>query len=115
MIDPRQRRAFLTKPFAHPVREQLECLLIEIAASDSGLIGRNHDRPAQLGCHKARQLENAGDEFELIDPVNIAVVDIDDAVAIDEQSARRFAGHIGCRQGLGCEAMVARSTKPQMM
>src|SRR5262249_53594921 len=84
VINSRQRRAFLLESFAHPLRKLIVCLFVEIAAADTGLVGRDNDQPAHFPGDKASQLENDGKEFELVDPVNITMIDIDDAVPVDE-------------------------------
>src|SRR5437588_10278245 len=87
VIDLCQRGAFGAKAFTHPIGQRLILGLVEIASADAGLVCGDDHRPAELVCGKARQRENSGNEFELIDAVDIAVIDIDDAIAIEKQGA----------------------------
>jgi hypothetical protein len=83
-------RAFRFKTIAHPPRQVRIGVFVEIAAADTRLIGDDDDRPPQLIGPEASQFENPGNELELIRPMNVATVHIDDTIPVEK---KRAAGH----------------------
>lgn len=69
---------------AHPRRKRLELLFAVVTLGDAGLIGDDHDQPSRF-VGRAHEFEDAGNELEILDPVHMAVIDVDDAVAIQEK------------------------------
>src|SRR6516162_3772282 len=59
--------------------------LVEIATTDTGLVGDDNDRPTQLVSPKAGQFENSGNELELVRPMDVPTVNIDHAVAVKKK------------------------------
>ena len=59
-------------------------------AADTRLVGHDRDAVAQRP-RCAAQVEDARHEFELVDAVDVAMVDVDDAVAVQQQAWRRHA------------------------
>ena len=58
-------------------------MLCVVAATDTGLIGHNdHKEPGAFG--GANYLKNTVDEFDVLLPVNITPVNVDDAVTIEK-------------------------------
>ena len=88
MIDAGDRRLLGAEALAHPVGQASIGGLVEIAAADARLVGDDDQRPAQFVHGKARQLENARQELEILDAADIALVEIDHAVAVEEQRGR---------------------------
>ncbi len=69
----------------HPVGEALEIGLGVVAAADARLVG-DDDRADSRGSAAVRaQLEDAGHELEILDAVDVVLLDVDDAVAVEEQ------------------------------
>jgi hypothetical protein len=59
--------------------------LIEIAASDAGLIGNYYQKEALRLC-RTKEFQNARYKFKFLGTANIAVIDVDDAVPVEEHS-----------------------------
>ena len=57
-----------------------------------GLVGDNHDRKVQTH-GGAAELENTGNEGDLVRPVHIALVDVYNAVAVQKEPAARKKGY----------------------
>src|SRR2546430_4491042 len=89
VINPGDRRAFRFKATAHPPCQLAIGGLVEIAAADAGLIGDDNDRPPQLIGPEASQLENPRNKFELIRPMDVAAVHVDDSITVKEKRAVR--------------------------
>jgi hypothetical protein len=89
VINPGDRRAFRFKATAHPPCQLAIGGLVEIAATDAGLIGDDNDRPPQLIGPEASQLENPRNKLELIRPMDVAAVHIDDSIPVKEKRAVR--------------------------
>jgi len=81
VIDPSDRSAFRFKALAHPSCLVRIGVFVEVAAADAGLVRDNNDRPPQL------QLENSGNERELVRPMDGAQVHIDDAITVEKKRA----------------------------
>jgi hypothetical protein len=86
--------------------------LVEIAATDAGLVGHYNDRPPQLIGPETSQLENARNELELFRPMDIAAVHVDDAIPVKKKgagghtfspqsAANRDICHFGALRALG--------------
>ena len=91
VIDPGDRRPLGGEARAHPPGQFLERRLVEQPAADAGLVRHHHHRPAHAG-RVTRQCENPRHELELLAPVDVAVVDVDDAVAVEKQRRPRRGG-----------------------
>src|SRR5262249_48367578 len=87
MIHPSNRHAFRREAVAHPPRQLRIGVLVEIAASDAGLVGHHDDRPTPHFGPKTGKLEDAGNEFKLLGPMDEPVVHVDDAVPVEKKSA----------------------------
>src|ERR1700751_2703286 len=85
VIDASDRRMFRFKAVTHPSRQVFISAFVEIAATDAGLFGDDNDQPAQLVGPEAGQFENSRDEIELVQPMDVAAVKIDYAVAVQEK------------------------------
>ena len=71
----------------HPSGQFRISVFVEIAATDAGLVGDHNDRPPQLIGPETSQLEDPGDELELLRPMDVAVVGVDHAVTIEKKRA----------------------------
>ena len=80
MIDPGDCGALRFEAIAHPSRQVRIGAFVEIAAADAGLVRHDNDRPPQLVGPETSQIENPGNELELLRPMNVATVHIDDAI-----------------------------------
>jgi hypothetical protein len=69
----------------HPFRQLEKLTLRVVATSDPGLIRHDHDAVLQGLCRPA-QLENRGLEVKALPTVHVAVLAIDDAVAVEKES-----------------------------
>jgi len=87
VIDSSDRSAFRFKALAHPSRQVRIGVFVEVAATDAGLVCDNNDRPPQLIGPETSQLENSGNELELVRPMDVAQVHIDDAITIEKKRA----------------------------
>jgi len=65
-------------------------LLVKKAAPNSCLVGYHDDRPIKLVDGKTHKIKNSGQEFEFIDPMHIAMIDIDNTISIQEQRRTWF-------------------------
>ena len=92
VIDTSDRRLLGFEAIAHPSRQGQVRVLVEKPAPDAGLIGDDDDRPAQLIDREARQIENSWNEFELVRAMDIAAVNVDDAVAVEKEGAPAHGG-----------------------
>ena len=73
--------------------------LVEVAASDAGLIGDDENMPSGLG-RVADRVPSAVDPLEAVSRADIAVIDVEDAVAVKEQgSALQQRRDFGLRAG----------------
>jgi prephenate dehydrogenase len=52
-----------------------------VAARDAGLVCDDHHRKARL-VGPANQIEDATDKLHLINPMHVAMIDVDDAIAV---------------------------------
>src|SRR6185312_10765096 len=84
MVDRIQGRPTLLELGAHPVHVVEELLLAVIAPANAGLIGDHNQQMPGLPC-RTTQLEDAVDELGALGRADIAVIDIDHSVAIEEQ------------------------------
>src|SRR5262249_17872391 len=87
VIDPSDRSAFRFKALAHPSRQVRIGVFIEVAAADAGLVGDDNDRPPQLIGPETSQLKNSGNELELVRPMDVAQVHINDAITVEKKRA----------------------------
>jgi hypothetical protein len=87
VIDAADCRAFRFKTIAHPSRQIRVGVFVEIAAADTRLIDNDDDRPPQLFGPEASQVENPGNELELIQPIQVAAIHVDDTVPVEEKRA----------------------------
>ena len=94
MIDPGDCGALRFEAIAHPSRQVRIGAFVEIAAADAGLSRHDNDRPPQLVGPETSQIENSGNELELLRPMNVATVHIDDAITVQK---KRAVGHINFR------------------
>ncbi len=84
MVDATDADAALEEPFEHPGREPLEIVLGKEPAADPGLVGDdNRDEARFLG--RPAQIEDTGQELEILDSVNVVLLDVDDAIAVEKQ------------------------------
>src|SRR5919197_1632903 len=109
VIDPRDRRAFRFKATAHPPCQFGIGALVEIAAADAGLIGDDNDRPSHLIGPEASQLENPRNKLELIRPMDVAAVDVDDPISVKEKRAVRHDPDHPVAQVIGSRGRVSQS------
>ena len=58
-----------------------------VATADAGLVSDNYDRPPHFIGPETSQLENSGNELELVRPMNVAMVHIDDAITVEKKRA----------------------------
>jgi hypothetical protein len=103
VIDPSDRGAFSFKAIAHPSCQVGIGVFVEVATADAGLVSDNNDRPLQLIGPETSQVKNSGNELELVRPMNIATVHIDDAITVEKKRAimhepRRVSVAGGSRQ-----------------
>lgn len=89
VVEPADGYALLGKSVAHPSGQLLIGIFVEVAAADTGLVRGDNDRPSHFVGPEAAELENARNEFELIRPMDIAAINIDDAIAVEEERALR--------------------------
>jgi hypothetical protein len=87
VIDPSDRGAFSFKAIAHPSCQVGIGVFVEVATADAGLVSDNNDRPLQLIGPETSQVKNSGNELELVRPMNIATVHIDDAITVEKKRA----------------------------
>jgi hypothetical protein len=85
VIDPGNRRTFRFKAIAHPTRQVRIGVFVEIAAADASLVGDDNDRPPHLIGPEASQLENPCNELELVRPMDVPMVHIDDAITVEKK------------------------------
>ena len=92
MIDAIDARAGGGEFCREPVVQALHLLFGIEAARDAGLVGDDEDEPV----HRIE----AGDGFagafnplKVFDAIDVAAVDVDDAVAVEEESGARGGGH----------------------
>jgi len=90
MIDFCKRRPFARETLAHPDCQGFKSLLVKKAAPNSCLVGYHDDRPIKLVDGKTHKIKNSGQEFEFIDPMHIAMIDIDNTISIQEQRRTWF-------------------------
>lgn len=84
VIDRIQPATFCRKKVLHVACQALVIFLAEVAAGDAALVCA--DNQAVSGLFRGtRQLENAGDEFKLFGFVEVIDLDIDGAIAVEEQ------------------------------
>jgi len=84
IVDGIQRRAILPEYHAHPVHVFEELLLGVIPTTDASLIGDDHQQTIGLLC-SAAQPKDTVNEFRSLGRANIATIDVDHPVAIEEQ------------------------------
>ena len=88
-IDGRQGRAPAEELPFHPAHEPPELSFVVVAAPYARLIGDDNGQKA--ACHRRRgQREDAFDEMDVLFPVDLAVVQVDDAVAVKKERS------VGC-------------------
>jgi hypothetical protein len=87
VINARNGCSFALEAAAHPFGELGERSFVEISPSDPGLIRGHDDGPADRVHPESCEIEYPWREFELLDCMYIAPVDIDDAVTVQEKSA----------------------------
>jgi hypothetical protein len=87
VVDPRDRRPLRRKATAHPTRQVGIGAFAEKPAADAGLVGDDYDRPAQLACPETRELEDAGNELELLGSMDVPMIHIDHAIAVEKKRA----------------------------
>ena len=75
----------------HPGGKTGELGFVVVAAGDAGLVGDDEDVPAGVG-GGAHGVDGAGDEYESFLMADPAVIDVDDAVAVEEEGAAMEAG-----------------------
>jgi hypothetical protein len=68
------RRALATRNPASSLAGASACIV------SAALVGHDNDRPSQLIGPETSQRENAGNELELLRPMDVAAVHIDDAI-----------------------------------
>mmetsp|Transcript_70452 Transcript_70452/g.166029 ORF Transcript_70452/g.166029 Transcript_70452/m.166029 type:complete len:365 (+) Transcript_70452:1681-2775(+) len=83
VLDGGQRDALCGQVLAQRVVQRLDGGLVVVAARDAGLVGHDDQRVAG-GLQPAQRVDGAGDVGEVGPAVDIAVVDVDDAVAVEE-------------------------------
>jgi hypothetical protein len=81
--------ALLRKSVAHPLRQLRIGFFVELAAADTGLVRDDNDGPLHLIGPEAAKLEYAGNELELIGPMDVSPINIDDAIPVEEERALR--------------------------
>src|SRR5262249_24652999 len=79
------RRVFRFKAFTHPSRQVFIGAFVEIATTDARLVGDDNDRSVQLVGPEAGKFENSRNELELVRPMDVAMVNIDHAVAVKKK------------------------------
>ena len=84
MIDFLDWRSFRAEACAHPFSKRCVCGFVEYSATDPGLVTNHNDGPTGDLNGKPRQGENARDKFELFDRMDVAVINIDHAVAVEK-------------------------------
>jgi hypothetical protein len=107
VIDAADCRAFRLKTVAHPPRQGRIGVLVEIATTDSRLVGDDDDRPLHLIGPETSQFENSGDEFELVRPVHVAVVHVDHPIPVKKKRTvrhRRSDSLTGALAGFDCRS-----------
>src|SRR5262249_12146848 len=80
--------------------------LVEIAATNTRLVGGHDDRPLHLIGPETSEFENSGDEFELVRPVHVAVVHIDHPIPVEKKRAVRHR-RTDCLAGAPSPAVIA--------
>jgi len=102
VIDAGDRCVFRFKPIAHPSRQIFVGAFVEIATTDTRLVGDDNDRSAQLVGPKAGQFENSRNEFELVQPMDVPTVNIDHAVAVQKKCTAMHGVPIYTIDGHSC-------------
>jgi hypothetical protein len=87
VIHPSDRRAFRFEATAHPSRQVRIGGFVEIAAANAGLIGDDNNRPSQVIGPETSQLENSGNKLQLVRPMDVPTVHIDDAITVEKKRA----------------------------
>jgi hypothetical protein len=87
VIDPAYGRALLLKSVAHPSRQLRIGVFVEVAAADTRLVRDDNNWPSHLIGPEAAEFENSGNELELIGPMDVAPINIYDAIPVEEERA----------------------------
>jgi CheY-like chemotaxis protein len=86
--------AAVGEPLDHPVREPVEVVLRVESPADAGLVGDDDGGPARPSGGRD-EVEDAVDEVEILPPMDIAMVEVDHPVAVEEEGARRHQASRG--------------------
>lgn len=92
VVDGVERGAVRGEFAAHPVHISVEVLLAVIATGDTRLIGNDDDQVA-LHPRCATELEDALDKLGALSGADIAMVDVDDAIAVEKQRLGQSSIH----------------------
>jgi hypothetical protein len=85
-IDLIDRHAPVSESRVHPVGKGMALLFRKEASSDAGLIGHDEDHhPSPDG--RSAKVKNAVDKMEILGPVDVMPVFVNDPVSIEEQSS----------------------------
>ena len=74
----------------HPVGELLEVLNAVVAPSDAGLVGDDNKKEAFV-VQDPGGFKHARNPFEMLPVVDVGVIDVDHAVAVEKSGARHQA------------------------
>src|SRR5262249_38600273 len=91
MINAGDRRLLGREAVAHPPGQARIGRFVVIAAADAGLVGDHHQRAGDLVGPEAGELENTGNELELLRSMDVTVVGVDHAVAVEKKGADSHA------------------------
>ena len=93
----------------HPRRDPLIIVLGVVSAADPGLIGDDDGNQAYV-VRGSAQVEDSGQEFELLDPVDVISVDVDDAITIEKECRIVHLGPQGT-----VNRQLTRTTEPSIL
>ena len=82
---------FIAENAAHPFSQCVEIILGVVAATDARLIGYDENPVTQAHCVTA-EVEDSINKFKILATVHIVVINVDDAIAVEEQGGALFQG-----------------------
>jgi len=87
VIDPANCRALLRKSVAHPSRQLRIGIFVEVAAADTGLVRGDNNGSSHFVGPEAAEFEDSRNELELIRPMDVAPINVYDAIPVEEERA----------------------------
>jgi hypothetical protein len=87
VIDPANGCALLRKSVAHPSGQLLIGIFVEVATADTGLVRGDNNGSSHFVGPEAAEFEDSRNKLELIGPMNVAAINVYDAISVEEERA----------------------------